>query len=97
MAPMTLYTCGAKKSGAPLHPCGRAARALDGAGCEYELKTVPGYKLMPWTRRGDARDEIEQLSGQSDVPILVLDDGEVVTGTGAIVRWANAGREATGA
>ena len=47
-----------------------------------------GYRLLPWTRRGDGRDEIERLSGQKDVPILVLDDGEVISGTGTIRQWA---------
>ena len=42
---------------------------------------------MPWTRRGK-RDAIRELSGQEDVPVLVADDGEVVSGTGTIVRWA---------
>jgi glutathione S-transferase len=85
---MLLYTCGAKKSGHPLHPCGRAAKALDEAGHSYEIETVAGYKLLPWTRRGDARGEIERLTGQSDVPVLVLDDGRTVAGSGEIVNWA---------
>jgi glutathione S-transferase len=33
---------------------------------------------------------VEQLSGQRAVPILVLDGGEVITGSGAIVSWAAA-------
>jgi len=85
---MLLYTCNKKKSVPAMHPCGRAAKALDDAGYEYEIETVAGYKLMPWTRSGDARDKIRELSGQSDVPILVLDDGDVVSGTGKIVAWA---------
>ena len=87
---MILYTCNKKKSVPAMHPCGRAAKALDDAGHEYEIKTVDGYKLMPWTRRGEARAEIKRLSGQSDVPILVLDGGDVVSGTGTIVDWAKA-------
>jgi glutathione S-transferase len=33
---------------------------------------------------------VKRLSGTNDVPILVLDDGEVVSGSGRIVRvrWA---------
>ena len=31
------------------HPCAKAGKALDAAGYEYELKTVGGYRLMPWT------------------------------------------------
>ena len=88
---MKLYTCGQGDHGARLgHPCGRAAKALKDAGHAPELVQVGGYKLLPWTRRGGVRDEIERLSGQSDVPVLVLDDGEVVSGTGTIVRWAKA-------
>jgi hypothetical protein len=33
---------------------------------------------------------VEQLSGQRGVPILVLDSGEVIAGTGQIVSWARA-------
>jgi glutathione S-transferase len=85
---MTLYTCGQRDHAASLgHPCGRAARALREAGHAFEIETVGGYRLLPWTRRGQ-RDRIRELSGQDDVPILVCDDGEVVSGTGTIVRWA---------
>jgi glutathione S-transferase len=93
---VVLYTCGQKKSlgrifGPLSHPCGRAAVALDDAGHSYELKVAGGYRLMPWTwaSRADDRAEVERLSGQRNVPILQLDDGEVITGSGAIVRWAH--------
>ena len=85
---MKLYTCGQTDHGAALgHPCGRAARALREAGHTFEIEVVEGYRLMPWTRRGK-RDAIRELSGQEDVPVLVTDDDEVVSGTGTIVRWA---------
>jgi glutathione S-transferase len=93
---MVLYLCSDGKAfgglPAPIaHPCGRAAKALDDAGHQYELKKVKGGKLKLWTlpSRGRDRAEIEQLSGQRDVPILVLDDGSVVTGAGDIVAWAH--------
>ena len=86
---VVLYTCPAKKVGGSMHPCAKAANALDDAGYEYELKAVRGFKI-PLTRLGGARDEIRELSGQDDVPILVLDDGEVVTGNREIVNWAQA-------
>jgi glutathione S-transferase len=72
------------------HPCGKAAKALDDAGHTYECKQVKGgtFKFWTWPSRARDRAEIEQLSGQRSVPILVLDDGAVVTGSGAIVRWA---------
>jgi glutathione S-transferase len=73
-----------------LHPCAKAGNALDAAGYEYEVKTVKGYRAMPWTwgSRKDDRAEIRELSGTDEVPILVLDDGEVVSGSGSIARWA---------
>ena len=88
---MILYTCGQRKRGpAVAHPCARAGKALDAAGYSYEIKTVGGYRLMPWTwgSRGEERAEVKELSGTNEVPILVLDDGEVVSGSGAIARWA---------
>jgi len=73
-----------------VHPCGKAAKALDEAGHAYEWRQVRGGSLKLWTWPARARDraEIEQLSGQRSVPILILDGGEVVTGSGSIVRWA---------
>jgi glutathione S-transferase len=85
-----LYACPIGKAGAPVHPCARATDALDRAGHAYELRTVKGGSLKPWTwhRRERDRAEIRRLSGQLAVPILVLDDGEVVAGSGAIAHWA---------
>jgi glutathione S-transferase len=31
---------------------------------------------------------VRELSGANEVPILVLDNGEVVSGSGTIARWA---------
>ena len=94
---MILYTCEMGKSfgslpGPVAHPCGRAAKALDDAGHRYEHRTVKGGSLKLWTLPSRAKDraEIERLSGQRAVPILVLDDGSVVTGSGSIVDWARA-------
>jgi glutathione S-transferase len=87
-----LYTCGQKKRGpAAVHPCAKAAKALDGAGYTYELRVVGGYRLMPWTwgSRDEERAEVRKLSGTNEVPILILDDGEVVSGSGTIARWAH--------
>jgi glutathione S-transferase len=94
---MVLYTCTDGKSfgGVPApfaHPCGRAAKALDDAGHDYEWKKVKGGTLKFWTWPNRPRDraEVERLSGQRAVPILVLDGGDVVVGSGAIVSWAQA-------
>ncbi len=88
---MVLYTCTDGKSLAAIgHPCAKAAKALDEAGHVYEMKQVKGGALKFWTWRNRARDraEIEEISGQRAVPILVLDGGEVITGSGDIVSWA---------
>jgi hypothetical protein len=90
---MKLYTCPAGKIGgsAPLvqHPCGVAARALDEAGHRYETEGVGGFKNIPFSRRG-RRDEIVKLTGQEDVPVLLLDDGTAVQGSRRITEWAAA-------
>jgi glutathione S-transferase len=84
-----LYTCGQKTAGPGfLHPCSKAASALKDSGYEFELKTVPGYRLAFWGDRERDRAEIKKLSGQTGVPILVLDDGEVISGSGKIADWA---------
>lgn len=88
---MVLYTCEQKKTGpALLHPCAKAGKALDEAGYEYEIRTVKGYRMLFWTwgSRAADRAEVRRLSGSDEVPILVLDDGEVVSGSGAIAAWA---------
>lgn len=92
-----LYTCPHGKilgdlPGPVSHPCGKAAKALDDAGHRYELKKVKGGRAKPWTWRSRAHDraEIERVSGQRAVPILVLDNGNSVVGSGEIVRWAKA-------
>jgi len=88
---VVLYTCPARTHGAnaPIikHPCGVAAQALDRAGHSYTVKVVGGFKNIPLSRRGK-RGEIRALTGQEDVPVLVLDDGAPVYGTSAIVEWA---------
>jgi glutathione S-transferase len=95
VARVVLYTCSQGKAFGTLplpiaHPCGRAAVALDRIGHSYELKKVKGGTLKFWTWPSRARDRavIEELSGQRSVPILLLDGGEVVVGSGAIVAWA---------
>lgn len=88
---MVLYTCGQKTHmGSFGHPCGRAGKALEKAGYDYEIKVVGSYRLMPWTRgnRDEDRREVRELSGTNEVPILVLDDGTVISDSSRIVKWA---------
>jgi glutathione S-transferase len=88
---MVLYTCSQKTHGPGFaHPCAKAGKALDAAGYEYEIKTVHGYRAGFWTwgTRTKDREEVKRLSGTNEVPILVLYDGEVISGSGTIARWA---------
>ena len=91
---MVLYTCPARTHGASApvikHPCGVAAQALDEAGLTYDVKAVGGFKSLPFSRRGK-RQEIVDLTGQEDVPVLVTDDGSIVVGSHEIVVWAPGG------
>jgi glutathione S-transferase len=48
-----------------LCPCGRVARELERRGIEYEVRRVPWRKA--------ARTEVDALTGQDRVPLLVLD------------------------
>jgi glutathione S-transferase len=90
-----LYTCSDGKSfggmpGPLAHPCGKAAKALDDAGHGYEWRKVKGgtLKFWTWPSRAHDRAEVEHLSGQRSVPILVLDDGNVICGSSEIAQWA---------
>jgi glutathione S-transferase len=92
---VVLYTCtdGKAFGGLPgpiAHPCGRAAVALDKAGHTYEWRKVKGgtLKFWTWSSREKDRADVERISGQRGVPILVLDDGAVITGSGEVVTWA---------
>jgi glutathione S-transferase len=60
-----------------LCPCGKAARALRRAGVEHDQVRVP--------LRRAARDEIEELTGQRRVPVLVI-GGEVIHDSKRIVE-----------
>lgn len=96
---MILYTCGQKTVGpGSLHPCAKAGKALTKAGYEFEIREVGGYRLMPWTwgSRASDREEVKKLSGTAEVPILVLESGEVVSGSGSIARWAREHPAASG-
>ena len=68
------------------HPCKRAHDALKEAG--YSPEVVKSYGLAPLPDVTSGRREVKRLTGESFVPVLVTDDGEVVSQSGNIVRWA---------
>lgn len=89
---MRLYTCQAGYLDVPgpfdVHPCAKALKALDRAGHQYERRVLEGRSLMPWTVTDERRAEVIELSGQRLLPVLVLDDGTVIHGSGKIAAWA---------
>jgi hypothetical protein len=74
------------------HPCANAHKALKEAGHDPEVIKVRGLGIGPgfvhWTTEG--RKEVEEISGQKVVPVLVTDSGEVINDSQRIVAWAEA-------
>jgi hypothetical protein len=72
------------------HPCHNAYAALRDAGHDPEVIKTRGLGIGPeflqWVT--DGRREVERISGQRTVPVLVTDEGEVVTESQRIVEWA---------
>lgn len=68
------------------HPCKRAFDALQEAGHSPQVIRSYGLASLPDFTR--ARREVKRLTGASYVPVLVLDSGEIVAGSGDIVAWA---------
>jgi hypothetical protein len=91
-APMKLYICwGTFQTPRPGgHPCHNAYQALRMAGYDPELVKVYGLGVGPrvfqWVT--DGRREVEELTGQREVPVLVTDAGEVINDSKRIVAWA---------
>ncbi len=71
----TLYRCNTPTDW--LCPCGKVARALRRDGVAFESVVVP--------QRRSRRPEVQALSGQKRVPMIVL-DGEVICDSRRIVE-----------
>jgi glutathione S-transferase len=69
MAPLKLHRCPNTFVKIGAHPCWKVQKALDDQGIEYEVVKGP-------VRRGK-RDELEQLSGQRQYPVIEFPNGEV--------------------
>ena len=90
---MKLYVCWGTFTTTPRpggHPCGNAYRALREAGWDPEV--IRSYGLAPLPdpifNRTRGRREAKERTGSSTVPVLVTDDGEVVSDSKRIVAWA---------
>jgi glutathione S-transferase-like protein len=92
---MKLYVCwGTLQTPRPPrgHPCHNAYKAVTDAGYEPEVVKVHGLGIGPsfLHQMTDGRREVERLTGQHAVPVLVTDDGEVINDSQRIVTWAKA-------
>jgi glutaredoxin len=68
------------------HPCKKAHDALKEAGYSPDVVRAYGFAQLPDITSG--RQEVKRLTGESYVPVLVLDDGDVVKNSANIVAWA---------
>jgi glutathione S-transferase len=73
---IVLYRCPTRTN--VLCPCGAVARRLEALGLEYRTERVP--------YRRSGRPEIEELTGQGRVPVLV-DGAEVVHDSKRIIQY----------
>jgi hypothetical protein len=73
------------------HPCRNAYMALREAGYDPEVERVYGSSLGPfqWTST-EGRKKIQELTGQTQAPVLVTDDGEAIHESARIAEWARA-------
>ncbi len=84
---MRLYVCWGTFGG-DWHACSRAEKALRAAGHDFEVKRTYGSGRLPLLLNTPQRRSVARLSGDPWVPVLELDDGSVVSGSGEIVDWA---------
>ena len=84
---MRLYVCWGTWGGDG-HACGRAHDALRDAGHDFDVVRTYGWKALPDFLNPPQRHEVKRLSGNTEVPVLVLDDNTVVKGSKKIVAWA---------
>ncbi len=89
---MKLYVCYGTFTTTPRpggHPCGNAYRALRESGWDPEVIRSYGGGILPdFMNRTRGRREVKELTGNTWVPVLVTDDGEVIQDSKRIIQWA---------
>jgi glutathione S-transferase len=85
---MRLYVCygtfDLRREGG--HPCRNAHEALLAAGHRPEVVRTYGCVANAAFK---GRREVKRLTGNHEVPTLVLDDGTVIDGSAQIIAWAS--------
>jgi hypothetical protein len=85
---MDLYVCYGTAGAAKRHPCARAYQALFASG--HRPRVVKTYGCYGTDRLFSGRRAVKRLTGNHEVPTLVLDDGSIIDGSEKIVAWAAA-------
>jgi hypothetical protein len=70
------------------HPCRNAYKALRDAGYDPEVVKVHGLGIGPFKLMTEGRKEVQELTGQPAVPVLVTDAGAAIHDSQRIVEWA---------
>jgi glutaredoxin len=84
---LTLYVCHIDEGGPPPHACKRAQRALRDAGHDFDkVVFAKGIPFGLFTK--GRRPELKAISGQEQLPVLVLAEGGTVNGSADIIAWA---------
>lgn len=81
--------CHIDEGGPPPHACKRAQSALRGAGHDFEKIVFARGRLFGLFTKG-RRPELKAISGQEQLPVLMLSDGSTVNGSASIIAWAGA-------
>jgi glutathione S-transferase len=70
------------------HPCANAHEALREVGYEPDVIRSYGFRLLPdFLNRTPGRQEVKAITGNSWVPVLVTDEGDVIQDSKRIVEW----------
>ena len=84
---LTLYVCHIDDGGPPPHACRRAQRAQRDAGHEFDkVVHAKGHPFGLFTK--GRRPELKAMSGQEQLPVLMLRDGTTINRSAAIIAWA---------
>lgn len=93
---LTLYVCHIDDGGPPPHACKRSQRALRDAGHDFEkVVFAKGIPFGLFTK--GRRPQLKEMSGQEQLPVLMLPDGSTVNGSSKIIAWAKANAPAASA
>ncbi len=83
----TLHVCSVNRDGPKRHACQKAHDALDAAGHSYETNVFDQNRPFGLFTSGK-RPELKRMTGQEKLPVLELDDGTMIIGSGDIAEWA---------